>query len=160
MKAIVFSDSHTDVATMEGILIRENPDLVFHLGDHWNDARKLEQTFPELKFFCVPGNCDPSGQEEELLKLTAKGKKILLTHGHTFGVLTEKGRNTLFRYGMENGFDLILFGHTHQPYLFCEEGIWMANPGRIGKKSSRLIHATYILLLLSEDGISITFHSA
>ena len=41
MKVIVFSDSHGDLNHMIAAVEQEEPDLVLHLGDYWEDAREL-----------------------------------------------------------------------------------------------------------------------
>ena len=48
MKVIVFSDSHGDLNHMIAAVEQEEPDLVLHLGDYWEDARELSWMYPEL----------------------------------------------------------------------------------------------------------------
>ena len=46
------------------------------------------------------------------------------------------------------GADVILFGHTHEPFINYCNGKWISNPGRIGRVSSNVIHATYGVLII------------
>ena len=86
MKILVFSDSHGNLDNMIRAVAQEAPDQIFHLGDGWRDAQRLHARFPQLPFCHVPGNCDlqPGTPAERLLEI--QGKRILLCHGHTYGV--------------------------------------------------------------------------
>ena len=46
MKILVLSDSHGQMRLMEQAVRTEQPDEIFHLGDHIRDAEQLERTFP------------------------------------------------------------------------------------------------------------------
>ena len=133
MKILVFSDSHGDVDSMAGIISKEKPDQVLHLGDHERDARALQARFPALDFRLVSGNTDiaPEAQTEQVFE--ADGVRFFMTHGHVYGV-----KNGLLRLKLKAqsvGAALALFGHTHQPLLEQSGGVWLLNPGRAGKKA-------------------------
>ena len=87
MKVLVLSDSHGNIFNMIQAVEREAPRMVFHLGDCWRDGERLRDRFPELPFEQVYGNCDyfrGSREAEKLLYL--EDKRVLLCHGHTYGV--------------------------------------------------------------------------
>lgn len=151
MKILIFSDSHTDVVTMCDVAKKEAPDAIMHLGDHYSDALALREMVPGTPLHCVAGNTDKESVDkyEEIVELC--GKRILLTHGHiqeTSG--NRNGIRNLFIYGAEEkGADIILFGHTHEPFVHWCNGVWIMNPGRIGRKSiKKYISGTYGILLL------------
>lgn len=79
----------------------------------------------------VRGNCDYGDFDVPEQRLVEYGGvRILMTHGHRYGV-----KSGLLRYDMaarENQVDVALFGHTHCAY--CEEnnGVWLLNPGSCG----------------------------
>lgn len=58
LKVIVFSDSHGDVNHMAAAVEQEEPDLVLHLGDYWEDARELSWIYPELTTNRCPATAD------------------------------------------------------------------------------------------------------
>lgn len=60
MKVIVFSDSHGDLNHMIAAVEQEEPDLVLHLGDYWEDARELSWMYPELAIEQVPATATGS----------------------------------------------------------------------------------------------------
>ena len=86
MKILVLSDSHGAITPMEQAVERTNPHLILHLGDCWRDGERLHQNFPHIPFQQVPGNCDfrPGEPAERLLCLDVF--RILMCHGHTYGV--------------------------------------------------------------------------
>lgn len=130
MKILVLSDSHGNFGNMVLAAEQTLPDMIFHLGDFWRDGEALHDTFPALPFYQVPGNCDFRSAESPELLLTVLGKRILLCHGHTFGV-----KQSLLRTGYaaeEQQADLFLFGHTHRPLVDRRGSTLFLNPGSIG----------------------------
>lgn len=131
MKALVFSDSHRNIKYMREVLdmIGEKAQIVIHLGDNVEDAKAIETLYPYYQHYAVSGNCDPrsSLREKQLLELS--GCKILLTHGHLYGVKSDYVR--IAYAAQEAGVQLCLFGHTHVPVTFTQAGISFMNPGSI-----------------------------
>lgn len=131
MKALVLSDSHGNLSNMIRAVEREAPRLILHLGDCWRDGERLHDRFPDLPFEQVPGNCDYFGSSREKEKLLVLGgKRILMCHGHTYGV-----KQSLMAAGLaaeERDLDLFLFGHTHKPLVDKRGKTLFLNPGSIG----------------------------
>jgi putative phosphoesterase len=131
MRLLILSDSHQEINAMAEAVRREAPDAVLHLGDHFEDAQKLAQLFPEIPLHAVEGNTDYApGAPVELL-LTFEGKRVYMTHGHLFGV--KMGLHSIKRKGDAVAADLVLFGHTHQPLLQDAGDMTLMNPGSIGR---------------------------
>lgn len=150
MKIIVFADSHTDVSTMLSIVKFERPDAVLHLGDQIADGLELQKNI-DIIIYLVRGNTDQDNDENEEMLLTLESKRIYMTHGHLYKV--EDSLTALRNAGIRVGAQIVLFGHTHQPFLTYMDGIWFMNPGRIGRKSNKIIHATYGLICITENKI-------
>ena len=132
MKILVLSDSHGNVSNMAAAVEQSAPRMIFHLGDCWRDAEKLHDLFPDIPLEQVPGNCDyrPSEPAEKLLFV--EDKRILLCHGHTYGV-----KQSLLTAGYaaeEQNLDLFLFGHTHRPLVDMRGKTLFLNPGSIGDR--------------------------
>lgn len=130
MKILVFSDSHGNFDNMAQTVEREKPQMILHLGDGWRDARRLQDRFPEIPLSQVPGNCDFHSTEPPEQLLVVQGKRMLLCHGHTYGV-----KNSLLTAGLtaeEQDLDLFLFGHTHKPLIDRRGKTLFMNPGSIG----------------------------
>lgn len=147
MKILVFSDSHGDADTMYRAVITENPDTVIHLGDHLNDGMELQAMFPGLTIRLVRGNTDfQSGSDEIFLEIS--NHKIYAVHGHLYNV--KSGLGDMYMKGADTGADVILFGHTHIPFLEQKNGVWFMNPGRIGKKRHVNNLTTYGVITITE----------
>lgn len=131
MKVLVLSDSHGNVANMIQAVEREAPRMILHLGDCWRDGERLHDRFPELPFEQVYGNCDFLRGTRETEKLLYLGeKRVLMCHGHTYGV-----KQSLLAAGLaaeEKNVDLFLFGHTHKPLVDMRGKTLFLNPGSIG----------------------------
>ena len=104
------------------------PDQVIHLGDLQEDAEELTYVYPRLPICMVPGNCDGWTMEPLKKQITLAGKKVLLSHGHLWGV--KKGYEAAVADARSVGADILLFGHTHKSLCQqLEDGLWMLNPG-------------------------------
>ncbi len=131
MKILVFSDSHGDLESMVSAMKKHRKaEVVIFCGDGVRDFSQLRIKFPDKMYYGVTGNCDwysdyPSYDEIELCC-----KKIFLTHGHMFGV--KNGLSRIIDLGRSNGFDIVLFGHTHQQVTSAEGAMLIMNPGSIG----------------------------
>ncbi|NLV49162.1 MAG: metallophosphoesterase [Clostridiales bacterium] len=146
MKILVFSDSHGSCGLMEAAVKLHMPDLTLFLGDGASDITALRASYPELSVRCVRGNCDPAGFAPEKLIIEESGKKIMMTHGHAYGV--KLGLQRVFYAALEAQADIILFGHTHEAYRAEREGLIMLNPGSVGRGRNR----SYALLESDEAG--------
>lgn len=128
MKILVFSDSHRSLTGMYEAIEAHCPDQVIHLGDLQQDAREVSLAYPKLPFCTVPGNCDGWTTEALKKQITLAGTRILLSHGHLWGV--KRGYDAAVADARACGADILLFGHTHRPlYRQLEDGLWMLNPG-------------------------------
>ena len=130
MKILVLSDSHGNVSNMAAAVEHTAPRMIFHLGDCWRDAEKLLDLFPDIPLEQVPGNCDYRSSEPAERLLCLEDKRILLCHGHTYGV-----KQSLLTAGYaaeEQNLDLFLFGHTHRPLVDRRGKTLFVNPGSIG----------------------------
>lgn len=146
-KILVLSDSHRDMTNMHQAVLHEEPDLILHLGDHYQDAKLLQSEFPEIPLEAVRGNCDGGSRPLQKL-LTVEGKRIFLCHGHTYHV--KSSLLTLEYAAREQEADAALFGHTHVNFLEERDGLILMNPGSIG--APRDFRGPSYGLLLIEDG--------
>ena len=134
MKILVLSDSHSTLSFMRRCIDSVKPDAVLHLGDHFDDALAMEEEYPALRFYMVPGNCDYyrcSPDQPVILMPRIGGVDLYMTHGHKHSVKYFLG--SLLRDARAAGADAVLYGHTHQADCHREEdGLWVLNPGSCG----------------------------
>lgn len=131
MRILVFSDSHSDVATCASVIDRlPHSDIIVHAGDCFADAHKLESMYPRLEFRYVAGNCDSPLLRQDLT-FEAEGKKFFLSHGHRYAVKTESDFRSISQKAEAEGADAVIFGHTHESYCKTNNGLLLLNPGSI-----------------------------
>ena len=162
MKIVMFSDSHGFVEIMCGVVEKEKPDMIIHLGDSIRDAEQLNVKYPDIEMISVLGNVDSEKEDEEWIKYAEIcGKRFMLTHGHTFlnNISYREGQGNMFRYPPDD-VDIILHGHTHEPYVHRSiNGVkrisrWMMNPGSMKAETQYddIYSPTYGVLNINESG--------
>ncbi|MCY7008815.1 metallophosphoesterase [Fusobacterium simiae] len=127
-KILVLSDSHSYFDEALKIFEEEKPDIVIGAGDGIKDIDNLSYVHPEAKYYMVKGNCDyfdRSHSEENLFEI--EGVKIFLTHGHLYNV--KRSLSSIREIGKQLNASLVVFGHTHKPYLEKDENMILFNPG-------------------------------
>lgn len=166
MKALIFSDSHGDVATMRGVVEKERPDVILHLGDGFADAERIGEEYPDIEVIAVPGNVDSDREDEVWFRFVElRGRRFILTHGHTLIDEFADGRQTdanriasraaMLAMMKKHDADVFLHGHTHEPHISRVEAApgksrWIMNPGSIRRGGG--VPPTYGVLLSDESG--------
>ena len=128
MKALVVSDTHGKINQVVDF-IENYPggfDVIWHLGDHYKDGSKIG-AITGLDVYSVKGNCDGYAIASEDVYVEAEGYRILLTHGHLYGVKYSMLR--LHLKAMEEKCDMVCFGHTHIATDEHDGNIKLFNPG-------------------------------
>lgn len=147
MKILLMTDSHKHFSFLIEMLEKEKPDAVFAMGDYSMDFEELSYLYPTVPFHIVRGNCDfwdKKTPDESIIEV--EGKRILLTHGHLYGV--KSNLISLAKRGKELTCDIVVFGHTHKEYF--EEGeIIFINPGAAQDKRYGIINITKDKLLVN-----------
>ena len=133
MKICVFSDSHGWAENMIEAVRRESPTLCFYLGDGETDLVTLRGRFPDLPVHSVRGNCDLRSTQPLVLNAAVAGVRIYAVHGHQHEVKYDDSVRELCRAALRADADVVLFGHTHRPYLDRHLGMEIMNPGSIGR---------------------------
>lgn len=128
MKILVVSDTHGAIDHVVAFVKahRKEIDVIWHLGDHHKDAVKIADK-TGLQVHGVKGNCDFNAHAPEDLMLEVNGFRILLTHGHGYGV-----KHSLLKLSLkaqEEQLDMVCFGHTHVAVQTFEHDIMLFNPG-------------------------------
>lgn len=124
MRICILSDSHGRRSLLWEIICTEKPDSIYFLGDGLRDLDETEDV-PTVK---VGGNCDLFAESYECV-LTLQNKKVLLTHGHRYGV--KQGLLNLSLYAEEIQADAVFYGHTHVPSADERNGMLFVCPGAV-----------------------------
>ncbi len=153
MTLLILSDSHGRPDRVSEAITRVRPDGILFAGDGLRDL-----TYCDLpaSLWAVAGNCDwgtspliirgtPFEPEAEEL-VTVEGIRILLMHGHRYGV--KGGLGQAIARAAQRDADVLIFGHTHVPlelHLSPDDGrsdfsvtkpLAVFNPGSLGDRDA------------------------
>ena len=131
MTIVVMSDTHLRQLTNEfkALCSRycDGADMVIHLGD-WERVEILNymESYP---LEAVAGNMD-----DYLIQQRLPARRIVKVGDFRLGIAHGWGPADAIRERLAqefSGVDAVLFGHTHQPLLMWENGIFWFNPGSV-----------------------------
>jgi putative phosphoesterase len=125
-------------------------EMLFFTGDGYREIDRL-QTELDIRIEGVAGNCDFCSvyPAEQLVYL--EHCKILLTHGHLYGVKNDLTR--LGTAGRTQGVQLVVFGHTHEPLSTNWYEVKLFNPGSLSAERSHR-GPSYGVIEISPSGIN------
>lgn len=145
MKLLLISDTHGQTKRLKQTIQRHEKevDLILHAGDS-----ELEDQNPIFqKITSVAGNCDfPSEQKPKERVIEKEGEIIFLSHGHqaqvNFGLLS------LDLLAAEKGAQIVVYGHTHVPFVQYDENIdrLIINPGSLEFPRNLPARASYAIV--------------
>ncbi len=150
-KYLVFSDSHGQNDNMLEIIREQNKDIegVIHLGDIEGDISRLQNAVSG-SVYIVRGNCDWSSRAPESQVVCLHGHTIALTHGHRQRV--NYGIDVLKYWAMEKKADIVMYGHTHVPFLEQSYALTVLNPGSISRPRQSDYRKTYAVVEFLKHG--------
>lgn len=150
MRILIVSDSHgRNDYVKQAIKQAGEIDAFIHLGDVEDDVEEL-RSYAGCPSYIVAGNNDYGLGLPEHLNLELGGKRIFLTHGHRYGVNFDLERLGLF--GVMNQMDVVMYGHTHYPYLEQETDITLLNPGSLTFPRQEGRARTFLIMEMDEQG--------
>jgi putative phosphoesterase len=135
MRILAVSDSHNDISCLVPALRKfaGRVELVAHLGDGVEDlqpaARAAGVRLP--RFEGVRGNGDPDPELWPRRLIGSAERPVRLLHGHLEGAT--EGMARIVGAAEASGAKLVLFGHTHKPFMEEYRGILALNPGSISR---------------------------
>lgn len=158
MKIGVLGDSHRNKKAIDMAIKKlksENIKLILHTGDNFLDSKYINKEY-NFDIIAIKGNCDFENVEEDLI-FNIEDKKIFLTHGHRYAV--KYGIKEILNKGKEEKCDIVIFGHSHIPFLQKIDGIYLLNPGSVSlprgksKKSFAIIEILESKISIEHRGI-------
>ena len=150
-KYLVFSDSHGKNERMLEIIAQQKDSIegLFFLGDIESGEDRLRASI-QGPTHIVKGNCDWYSQAPPFQVLKLHGHTIAMTHGHRQHV--NGGVDLLKYWAMEQGADIVLYGHTHVPFSERSSTMTVLNPGSISRPRQSGFIPTHAVIEFLEDG--------
>ena len=147
MLAAVIADTHLPRRAMplpEGLAPHlGRADLVLHAGDLMDPAL-LDELAAYAPVKAVRGNLDPPGLPETL-EFEFGGARVAMIHDSG----RRQGRRTRLRRRFPDA-RVVIFGHSHIPFLEDESGLMLLNPGSPTDRRRQPRHT--FALLHAEEG--------
>ena len=153
MNILIFSDTHRlNNDAIDVIRHEKEVNAIIHAGDYESDALAIHNEFPNIPIYYVPGNCDYCSSSPTELAITLGGKKIFITHGHTYNV--KCGLSQIMNKAAYGDFDLLIFGHTHTSLIEYFSDAIIVNPGSISGYPK-----TYAKAIIENNEIKVSIES-
>ena len=150
MKLLIVSDTHGRDANLEAAVLREQPfDMLFHCGDVEGREFYIE-ALAECPCTIIAGNNDFFSDLPKEDEITVFKHRILVTHGHFYGVSMDLSR--LIDEARSRNCGCVFFGHTHKPVIDEEDGIMVLNPGSLTFPRQNGHKPSYAVVEADEDG--------
>jgi putative phosphoesterase len=149
--AVVIADTHVPRrarALPENLLAHlGRADLILHAGDLMV-GDLLHELRAHAPVLAVRGNLDPPGRDlPEILEFDFGGARVAMIH--------DSGRKQGRRARLRRRFPaarVVVFGHSHIPFLEDEDGLMLLNPGSPTDKRHQP-HYTFALLHAEEGRV-------
>lgn len=150
MKILIVSDTHGRHSNLEQVLEREKDiDMLLHLGDVERGEDYIE-ALAGCTVCMVAGNNDYFSYLPTEREITIGKYKVFMTHGHGYYVTMDT--KSLRRAAQARGVDIVMFGHTHKPYMDIEGDLMVINPGSISYPRQEGRRGTYMLMNIDCNG--------
>ena len=150
MKILIVSDTHGRHSNLDKVLeCEQGIDMLLHLGDVENGEDYIE-AIAKCPVYIIAGNNDIFSYLPTERELCIGKYKVLMTHGH--GYYVSRDTKLLRRAATARGVDIVMFGHTHKPYLNVEEDLVLINPGSLSYPRQEGRRGTYIVMETDRNG--------
>ncbi|MEJ6348692.1 metallophosphoesterase [Holzapfeliella sp. He02] len=156
-KLLIMSDTHGETSLMKQVIKRHQAevDKVIHAGDG-----QFQSSGDVTDIIAVHGNMTEviDLPDEAHLKIDDGG--LLLMHGHLDDNIAYNPMRLQFK-GLENQTNVLVFGHTHQPFVSYFDDLLLLNPGSLAKSRDVRLKATgtYAILTITSQKYMIDFYN-
>ena len=152
MKILIISDTHGSHKNFDRVIEKERPlDMLIHLGDVEGDEDYIPAV-ADCPVHMVSGNNDYNLDLPAQDIFNIGDYKVLVVHGHTFYVY--RGVERLKQYALQNSIDIVMFGHTHKPYIEIDEDVTILNPGSVSYPRQPDHMPTFLIMEIDDEGES------
>ena len=150
MRILVISDSHGRNDDVAGVIEQVGPiDMLIHCGDVERGDDYI-RSLVDCPVHMVAGNNDYNLELPSQDIFNIGDYKVLVVHGHTFCVY--RGVERLKQYALQNHIDIVMFGHTHKPYIEIDEDVTVLNPGSVSYPRQPDHMPTFLIMEIDDEG--------
>jgi putative phosphoesterase len=157
-------------------LLRKREDVLSIVGDHDRNVLQFKQkqdkwrkSKPPEKYQALKWAYQSLSKKNrkylrflsQRLRLKAKGHRILLTHGSpasdTERLTPDVPDDHLRELAAMAKADIIIVGHSHEPFARQVDEVWFINTGSVGRAGDGDSRASYAILEIESDDIQVQF---
>ncbi|MGX4645293.1 YfcE family phosphodiesterase [Holzapfeliella sp. JNUCC 80] len=155
-KVLIMSDTHGQTTLMQEVIKRHQTevDKIIHAGDG-----QFTSSDDITNVIAVHGNMAEELKlpDEETIQIDDTG--LLLCHGHLEDNIAYNPMRLQFK-GLERQTNILVFGHTHQPFVSYFDDLLLLNPGSLSKSRDLRLKAsgTYAILTITTAQYQINFY--
>ena len=149
MKILIVSDTHGRHSAFDKALKEAGKiDALVHLGDTEGGEDYIEAVCG-CPAYVLAGNNDFFSDNLREMEVVFGTKKAFLTHGHYYYV--SLGPERIIEEGKMRNADIVMFGHTHKPFLEMIDGMIVLNPGSLSYPRQEGRKGSYIMMEIEPD---------
>ena len=149
MKILIVSDTHGRHSAFDKALKEAGKiDALVHLGDTEGGEDYIEAVCG-CPAYVLAGNNDFFSDNLREMEVVFGTKKAFMTHGHYYYV--SLGPEQIIEEGKMRNADIVMFGHTHKPFLEMIDGMIVLNPGSLSYPRQEGRKGSYIMMEIEPD---------
>ncbi len=150
MRVLIVSDTHGRHRNLDRALAQAGKiDMFIHLGDVEGGEEYL-QAVVDCEKHVVRGNNDFFSDLPREEEFYIGPRKVFITHGHNYYVSLDPSR--IREEGRARNADIVMFGHTHRPYLYQKNDITVLNPGSLSYPRQEGRKGSYMIMEMDAGG--------
>lgn len=150
MKILVVSDTHGHERNLTQVLHRVKPlDALIHCGDV-EGGEDYIRAAAECPCYMVKGNNDYFSDLPREEIVTLGRYQIMITHGHMYGVSMDTAM--LEEEAKSRGVQVVMFGHTHRPFLEHKDELTLLNPGSLSYPRQAGRKPGFLIMEIDREG--------
>lgn len=150
MRILIVSDTHRrNENYMKALKAAGKLDMVIHLGDIEGSEPAIEKA-AGCHVEMVAGNNDFFTDLPSEKTLQIGRYCVMITHGHRYYI--NMGNEMIKKEAAAQGFDIVMYGHTHKPVIDISKNVIAINPGSLSYPRQENRKPSYIIMELDERG--------
>lgn len=150
MRILVISDSHGRNDDVAGVIRQVGDiDMLIHCGDVERGDDYI-RSLVDCPVYMVSGNNDYNLDLPSKVILQIENYKVMVVHGHMYHVYRDT--RYLKKVALENQVDVVMFGHTHVPFIDIGPDITILNPGSLSYPRQADRKPTFLLMEIDKEG--------